>query len=198
MPCVVAVLLAARLAAAGGDSGDGTASTTATEAVETGYGALPGGLHLPAADDVPPGQLVVSGLAGFGYRKGLLAPDHRMFRVLGDLGIAYAPIDHLAIALEIDGRYDRHYGLSPSGDDGYVGDPRLLLRYTLTSGAVHVGVQGTLWVPGRSAPSVAGSAISGDGQLFATVAAGPREEGVPGREREDAEAAVCFHTMGLH
>ena len=181
LTCAAAVLLASPVAVAQPADGAVAAAPAPTapgapsggEAVETGWGALPGGLHVAAADDVPTGQVVVSALAGFGYRKGLLGPGHRFGRVLGDLAAAYAPIPHLALALALDGRYDRHYGLAPSGDDGYVGDPRLLVRYTLTSGRVHLGAQVGLWVPGKTAPSVAGSAISVDAQVVATLAAGP-------------------------
>lgn len=178
LTCVTSVLLASAVGVAQPEDSAvaaAPASTTpgAAEAVETGYAALPGGLHVAAADDVPAGQVVISALAGFGYRKGLLGPAHRFGRGIGDLAVAFAPIPHLALALALDGRYDRHYGLAPSGDDGYVGDPRLLARYTLTSGSVHVGGQVGVWVPGKTAPSVAGSAISVDARAFATLAAGP-------------------------
>ena len=179
LTCVTTVLFASGLAAAQPEAGAVASApppatpAPADEPMESGWGALPGGLHIPSADDLPTGQVSASGLTGFGYRKGLLAADHRFVRVIGDLAVAYAPIAHLAVGLALDGRYDRHFGLAPSGDDGYVGDPHLIGRYTVTSGSVHFGGQLGVWVPGKTAPSIAGSAISVDGQGFATLAAGP-------------------------
>jgi hypothetical protein len=129
---------------------------------ELGYGALPGSLHVPSAETLPKGSFDVGALGGFGYRKGLLAADERFGRGLGDLAISYAPIDGLMVALSLDGRYDRHYGENPSPDDGYVGDPHILIRGAKPIGSFHLGGQVGIWVPGKDAPSVAGSAISVD------------------------------------
>jgi hypothetical protein len=140
---------------------------------QLGTGALPGGLHVPGAETLPQGTFAFAALGGFGYRSGLLGSDHRFGRGIGDLAFAYAPTPTLVFALELDGRYDRHYGLAPSGDDGYVGDPRLLARLAKPFGKAHVGAQVGVWVPGKDAPSVAGSAISVDARVVATLAAGP-------------------------
>jgi hypothetical protein len=156
--------------------------------LEVGYGAMPGGMHVPSAEEIPTGQVDAAALTGFGYRKGLLAPDHRFGRVLGDLAAAYTPIAHLTVALALDGRYDRHYGLPPSGDDGYVGDPRVFGRYTMPTGSVNLGGQIGIWIPGKSAPSVAASAISVDGQVFATIPAGPGKVSIDAGFRLDNSA----------
>jgi hypothetical protein len=138
-----------------------------------GYGALPGGISVPDADTIPAGSLEVTALGGFGYRKGLLAKNHRFERSLGDLGFAYAPRDGLVFALALDGRYDRHFGLPPAGDHGYVGDPHVLARFAKRVGANRFGIQLGIWVPGKNAPSIAASAISIDGRGLATFEAGP-------------------------
>lgn len=154
------------LASTGGDDAGATQP-------QLGTGALPGGLHVPGADTLPKGTFAIAALGGFGYRSGLLGSDHRFGRGIGDLAFAYAPTPMLVLALELDGRYDRHYGLPPSGDDGYVGDPHLLARFAKPFGKNRIGAQVGVWVPGKDAPSVAGSAISVDGRVVASLAAGP-------------------------
>jgi hypothetical protein len=140
---------------------------------------MPGGLHVPSAEAPDVGTVAVEGLSGFGYRKGLLGPDHRFGRVIGDLAAAYTLAPGITAGLELDGRYDRHYGLAPSGDDGYVGDPHVFGRYVTKpaagdpTGGLRFGAQLGVWVPGKDAPSIAGSAISGELELFATLPAGP-------------------------
>ncbi len=146
-------------------------ATTPTQPVV--YGAMPGGLHAPSAEGLPAGIGEVTTLSGFGYRKGLLGPNERFGRVLGDIAAAYAPIDILTIGLTLDGRYDRHYGGNPSPDDGYVGDPHLNFRLSKAVGANHFGAQLGIWVPGKNAPSVAASATSIDIRGLASFAAGP-------------------------
>ena len=137
------------------------------------YGAMPGGLHAPSAETLDKGVAEVSLLSGFGYRKGLLGPNERFGRALGDIAVAYAPSDMLAFGLSLDGRYDRHYGGNPSPDDGYVGDPHLLARVAKAVGKNHFGAQLGVWIPGKNAPSVAASAISFDIRALGTFAAGP-------------------------
>ena len=143
-----------------------------------GYGALPGGLHAPSADTLPKGAVAVGLISGYGFRKDLLGNadngKHRMVRVLGDVAIAYAPLPILTLGLSLDGRYDKHYGLTAQ-DDGYVGDPHILARLAKPFGNVKLGAQLDLWVPGKDAPSIAGSAISVDIRGLATLAAGPGE-----------------------
>jgi len=138
-----------------------------------GYGALPGGLHVAAAEGLPKGAIQVFMLAGGGKRSGLLGTNHRYGQADGDIAVGYAPIDILTLALSLDGRYDRHYGLPPAGDDGYVGDPHLLARLAKKVGANHFGAQLGVWIPGKNAPSVAASAISVEIAALASLALGP-------------------------
>jgi hypothetical protein len=136
-----------------------------------GYGALPGGLHVAAAEGLPVGTVELGLLSGFGYRKGLLSANHSFDRAIGDLAVAYAPVTGLAIALSLDGRYDHHTGPGTT-DDGYVGDPHLLVRFVAPSGRVALGGQLGLWVPGKNAPSVAASATSVDARALVSIDAG--------------------------
>ncbi|HEX3762407.1 MAG TPA: hypothetical protein VHW23_27085, partial [Kofleriaceae bacterium] len=136
-----------------------------------GYGALPGGIHVATAESLPAGTAELGLLSGFGYRKGLLAANHTMDRAIGDIAVGYAPVANLSIALSFDGRYDRHQGLAMP-DDGYVGDPHLLVRYAAPSGRLSFGGQIGVWVPGKNAPSIAASATSVDLQGLLSIDAG--------------------------
>lgn len=135
-----------------------------------GYAAMPGGLHAPSAETLPKGAVEVALLGGFGQRKGLLGTDHKLSRGIGDLAVAFAPTDLITIGLSLDGRADKH---SPSKDDGYVGDPHLMVRAAKPSGNLRFGGQLGIWVPGKDAPSVAGSAISVDARGLLSLKAGP-------------------------
>jgi len=145
----------------------------AAPAQAIGYGAMPGGLHAPSAETLPKGAVAVSTLGGFGWRSGLLSDDHRFGRGIGNLAVAFGATPILTIGLSLDGRYDKHFGIAPSGDDGYVGDPHLIVRAAKASGNLRFGGQVGVWVPGKDAPSVAGSAISVDARGLVSLKAGP-------------------------
>ncbi len=149
------------------------------------YGAMPGGLHAPTAETLPKGAVEVSTLLGLGRRTGLLGPDHKLNRGVGDLAVAFGATDFLSIGISLDGRYDKHWGevgdpsvntmttVPAGGDDGYVGDPHLMARVAKSTGSVAFGGQLGIWVPGKDAPSVAGSAISVDVRGLVSLPAGP-------------------------
>jgi hypothetical protein len=148
---------------------DSPVAAPSANPVRLGYAALPGGQHVATAETLAPGSFAFAGLSGFGYRKSLLSATHTMDRALGDLAVSYAPIRNLAIGLSLDGRYDRHSGFAAMTDDGFVGDPHLLLRYAApvsASGKVMLGGQANVWVPGKNAPSVVGSATSVDARAL--------------------------------
>jgi hypothetical protein len=154
------------------------------------YGAMPGGLHAPTAEVLPKGAVQVSTLMGLGRRTGLLGPNHKFNRGVGDLAIAFGATDFLSIGISLDGRYDRHWGqvgdpamntmstipaVPPgmSNEDGYVGDPHLIVRLGKPAGNLTFGGQLGVWVPGKDAPSIAGSAISVDARGLVSLPAGP-------------------------
>ena len=157
-------------------TGDVAATTAADASLSppprVGYGAMPGGLHVPTAETLPQGTVELALLSGYGYRKGLLGPDHTLGRAIGDFALAYAPLPQLVLALSLDGRYDKHKGLSAMSDDGYVGDPHLLIRFGNSLGRVALGGQLGVWAPGKDAPSVATSAISVDARALVSIDAG--------------------------
>lgn len=139
-----------------------------------GYGALPGGLWAPSAETLPAGAVQVALLGGYGMRNDLLGADTKFTRTTGRLAIGFAPHELISIALSLDGRFDKHTGdAMGTDDDGYVGDPHLLIRAGKASGNLHFGGQVDLWVPGKDAPSVAGSAISVAASGLISLAAGP-------------------------
>jgi hypothetical protein len=166
---------------ASAQSADVTASAASTDddpapSQVIGYGALPGGLHAPSAQTLPKGSVEVATLGGFGWREGLLGEDHRFGRGIGNLAIAFAPHEAITIGLSLDGRYDKHFGNAAMCTDdcnGYVGDPRLLVRAAKASGNLRFGGQLGVWIPGKDAPSVAGSAISFDARGLVSLKAGP-------------------------
>jgi len=155
-------------------AGELAASTDDTPALppqRIGYGALPGGLHVASAETLARGTFELALLSGYGYRSGLLSSEHKLNRASGDIALAYAPLPELVIALSLDGRYDNNKGFEKT-DDGFVGDPHLMLRYARPVGRVALGAQVGLWVPGKDAPSIAASAISVDARALASIDAG--------------------------
>lgn len=187
----LAVLLVPLTASA--QEADVTATAAPNEGVAPSqaiaYGALPGGIHAPTAETLPKGAVEVSMLSGLGRRTGLLGPEHKFNRGIGDIAFGFGVTDMISIALSFDGRYDRHWGSTgdPSKnlmtttptktadgpEDGYVGDPHLYIRVAKNTGSLIVGGQLGVWVPGKDAPSVAGSAISVDARALVSLPAGP-------------------------
>lgn len=161
------------------------------------YGAMPGGIHAPTAETLPKGAVQVSTLAGLGRRTGLLGPDHKFNRAIGDFAIGFGATENISVGLSLDGRYDRHWGLDPSGDDGYVGDPKLIVRAAKNTGTVAFGGQLGIWVPGKDAPSVAASAISIDARALVSLPAGPGLLSFSGGFRLDNSAKSVDEPMRL-
>jgi hypothetical protein len=154
-------------------AGTGSDSTDTTNLV-LGYGAMPGGLRAPSADTLPAGVFGVSLIGGYGFRNTLLTADHKMTRGIGDVAFAFAPTDMITLGLAFDGRFDKHEGVNPMGDDGYVGDPRFIARIgKALNKKMSAGGQLTVLVPGKDAPSVATSAISVEARGLLSLAAGP-------------------------
>jgi hypothetical protein len=174
------------------------------------YGAMPGGLHAPTAETLPKGAIQVSSLMGLGRRTGLLGPDHKFNRGIGDLAIAFGATDYLSLGISLDGRYDRHWGSTGdatknlmsstpvrSDEDGYVGDPHLIVRIAKGTGSTLFGGQLGIWVPGKDAPSVAGSAISVDARALVSLPAGPGLLSFSGGFRLDNSANSVDDPMSL-
>jgi Carboxypeptidase regulatory-like domain len=156
-----------------------TASIAPTDVANTpraiGYGALPGGITVPDAETLPRGALQLITIDGYGYRKGALNPDSTLTRALGSIAVAFGIHELFSIGLSLDGRYDKtnHTNAAVDPDDGYVGDPHIIGRFAKAAGTARFGAQLGIWVPGKDAPSIAGSAISFDLRVLASLPAGP-------------------------
>lgn len=151
------------------------APAASTEAAQpaVGYGAMPGGIYVPDAVTLPKGAFELITLDGYGYRKAALGADHTMSRALGSIAVAFGVHDLVSIGLSLDGRYDSHDNAPMGHDTGIVGDPHILARVAKGFGAARFGAQLGIWVPGKDAPSIAGSAISVDVRALASLPAGP-------------------------
>lgn len=189
---LVVVAAPAALAQPAGDvateTTDAAPEATAEPPLVLGYGAMPGGLFTASAVGLPAGQVGAMSLAAFGFRDDLLEDGHRYVRGSGSLAVAYAPIPLLTVGLTIDGRYDRHSGAPADGEDGYVGDPRLLVRLAKSFGDITLGAQLGVWLPGKDAPSVAFSATTVDLRVLGDVALGPATLSVNAGFRLDRSA----------
>jgi hypothetical protein len=179
------VTLASMPAAAQSVDVTAVASAEPAPSIVLGHGALPGGLRAPAAETPPAGTFAIGLVGGFGFRDALLSEDHRLTRGVGDVAFAYAPGDLVTISLAFAGRFDRHSGLAPDGDDGYVGDPQLLVRAGKRFGRVRAGGQLGIWVPGKDAPSIAMSATSVDARGLLGIDLGPGTLALSGGFRLD-------------
>jgi hypothetical protein len=111
--------------------------------------------------------------SGYGFTEKVLGDaDGTHHRALGALAVSFRPVDSLALAIKLDGRFDSHSKdpQTMESDDGWVGDPRVLVRWARdVSESLQLGAQATAWLPGSDAPSVVGKAISGDVLLLTSV-----------------------------
>jgi hypothetical protein len=126
---------------------------------------MPGVYRVPIA--TPTRTLVAASLAaGYAHTESVLGRDDRHHRALASVALSVRPLRWLSVALRFDGRYD-HHRVDDSIDDGYVGDPRIVLRAAGRLGSlVGLGGQVALWAPGARAPSLVPSAFTVDAQLF--------------------------------
>jgi hypothetical protein len=128
--------------------------------------ALPGIVRVGVVAAGAP-RLSAAGLAGYGYTESQVPGVSRHDRISGALAVGYAPLTELELALRLDGRYDRHPS-DQGTDDGYVGDPRLLVRGgTVVARNFHLGGDLGVWVPGNGAPSVVLRATTIDARVLA-------------------------------
>ncbi|MCG8419437.1 MAG: carboxypeptidase-like regulatory domain-containing protein [Proteobacteria bacterium] len=137
-------------------------------------GALPGVHRVATAEPIAPGIALFAG-AGYGFASSVLAADDSHHRATGALAAGLAIRSWLALAVRLDGRYDRHKGdeIGTTGDrieQGYVGDPRFMARVrTQIAPSLSLAGQMTLWLPGQNAPSVVPSATSIDALAVMSV-----------------------------
>jgi hypothetical protein len=128
--------------------------------------ALPGIVRVGVVAAGAP-RFSAAGLAGYGYTESQVPAISAHQRISGALAAGYAPLRELELALRLDGRYDRHPSKQGT-DDGYIGDPRLLVRGgTVVARNLHLGGDLGVWVPGNGAPSVVLRATTVDARVLA-------------------------------
>jgi hypothetical protein len=147
-----------------------TLSAPARAAEPSGLGdtawALPGIVRIGVVAAGAP-RISAAGLAGYGYTESQVPAVSAHHRISGALAVGYAPMSELELALRVDGRYDRHPSQQGT-DDGYVGDPRLLVRAgTVVARSLHLGGDLGVWVPGNGAPSLVLGATTVDARVLA-------------------------------
>jgi len=171
-----AVVAAVALAAAGG--GRARADDGGSDSLDS----LPGLVRVATAAPMTT-RLTLSAGSGYGYRGAVLASNDRHHRLAGRLAASWRIRSWLAVGLRLDGRYDRHIATPSGTDDGWVGDPRLLVRAVRPLGArLAIGGEVGLWFPASSALSLAGTSVEARGitsyratdQLTLAVNAGGR------------------------
>lgn len=132
--------------------------------------ALPGFARVGVAEPAPPNATFAL-TAGYGMTEAqeMETGSHHRFR--GVLGASVRPIDWLAFALNLDGRYDVHPDDGIEGtDDGWVGDPRIIARAgSRVGGPLLVGGELVVWIPGIDAPSLEFGATTIDAKLLAAI-----------------------------
>lgn len=133
-----------------------------------GRDALPSVVRVGVAGSAEPG-LSVAATGGWALTEAQEGEDGSHHRAAGTLAAGFTPLHWLSFALRLDGRYDTH----PGGDDGWLGAPTLSARAGTATGALHVGAEVALTVPGEDFPSLAFDAPVVDLKALAAVDVGP-------------------------
>lgn len=152
-----AVVAAIALATAGG--GRARADDGGSDSLD----GLPGLVRVATAAPMT-GLLTLSAGSGYGYRGAVLGTNDRHHRLAGRLAASYRIRSWLAVGVRLDGRYDRHIATPSGTDDGWVGDPRLLVRAVRPVGErLAIGAEAGLWFPASTALSLDGTSVEGRG-----------------------------------
>jgi len=131
--------------------------------------ALPGIVSVPVPVSGERTGVAVAASGGYGWTEGILREQGESHhRALGSLAASLQPAPLMAIGLRLDGRYDWSAGPQPTS--GWVGDPRLELRFGGPVGsALHLGGQLGVWFPGNDAPSWIPGATTPDASVLASL-----------------------------
>jgi hypothetical protein len=151
---VAVPLVTAMLAAATARAGESAAAGSTDPAAPHALGRV-----FTAGPTSPALFLISSG--GYGYTESVLNAGDTHHRAAGALAIEGRPASWFGLGLRLDGRYDRHEAAGQGTDDGWIGDPRVFARVDGGLGpTLRAGGRLGIWLPGRSAPSVALAAIT--------------------------------------
>ena len=149
----------------------GSPSLLSAQTRGAGYAdnALPGIVRVGVPLEGP-AELGISGTGSYGYTEPVESGDGDHHRVGGSLAASIRPIDWLSIWLRADGRYDMHPEDAFGQDDGLLGVPSAGVRVGGQLAPVFaLGGEVELLVPGRDAPSLAGTAITLEGRLLGAL-----------------------------
>jgi hypothetical protein len=139
-------------------------------------------------------QINLAGTAGYGLTESLGTVDGNHHRLFGRLALGAHVAPWLALALSLNGRFDRHPRDDQGIDYGGTGDPRLLVRAGGALGELfQLGGEVELWVPGGEAPSMEWAASTVDFKLLPALAphGGPWFVGLLAGFRLDQSAAAA-------
>ena len=139
-------------------------------------GQAPGPWALPGSGDVPSASVGGRGVTlgatlGAGFTESLRGvaslpvPEGQHLRLDGSVAAAMRALPWLAVAVRLDGRYDRHPRDTQGGDDGWTGMPWLLLRGAWAAGPGRLAAELRWGVPGWDAPDVQPEASVLEGRL---------------------------------
>ena len=139
-------------------------------------GQAPGPWALPATGDVPSASLGGRGVTlgaslGAGFTESLRGtaslpvPEGQHLRLDGSVAAAMRALPWLAVAVRLDGRYDRHPRDAQGADDGWTGMPWLLIRGAWAAGPGRLAAELRWGVPGWDAPDVRPDASVLEGRL---------------------------------
>ena len=122
---------------------------------------------LPSLHDVAVATALPQGTAcviqtGYGYTPGVFDGAARHHRILASFAASLRPRPWLGLGLQLASQFDRHV-LAAERENNWVGTPRLTVRGVRSlRPAFHLGVEASVWFPGREAPSIVLSATSVD------------------------------------
>ncbi len=100
--------------------------------------------------------------------RGYEVPEGAHYRAEGALALGGRLLPWLALALRLDGRYDRHPDDAEGADDGWTGAPWLLVRGAWAAGPGRLGAELRWSVPGWEAPDLRFDAAVLEGRLLYT------------------------------
>jgi len=160
--CILALSLALPAAA----TGDPIADSDAAAAPASARDALPGLGRIAIIAPVPVAWSL-AWTSGYGYTESVMGDSDAHHRVGGSLAASMRLLRELAVAIRLDGRYDRHTGVpgspgNPNGDDGWIGDTRIVVRGGRSvAPRLHVGGEVVVWFPGERpmVPALDGTSV---------------------------------------
>ncbi|MDH5491024.1 MAG: carboxypeptidase-like regulatory domain-containing protein [Myxococcales bacterium] len=148
------------------------AAPAAAQPLGEGEDGLPGVLRVGAIVDSP--GWAGGGLsAGYEFTEGVLGQGEGHHRLTAHFQGGVMPLRWLGVGLSLRTRYDWTNGGMDDGDRAKVAEPRLAIRAGRVFGALGVGAQLGLWLPGSDAEAGVFDGLSLEGAGLFTLRSGP-------------------------